>query len=1017
MRRTNLIIAVLLFSLGSLSAQNFAGRLNPFPRTTPLKLDEADTLRILAIMVDFEEDLDTRTFGTGKFGTIYSENYGDEILDPLPHNQAYFENHLEFAKNYYQKASGGKVNIAYTVMPDVITMEQTMRNYAPPAGEDKDFTALGGLAEEAWTAADQLYPDLDFSRYDIFTIFHAGVGRDIIDPTGQGGERDIPSIYLSEKALKNIYGESFQGFSVDGGNFRITNTNVLPETNNREIEVIGGTSLIELTINGLIVASIGSHLGLPDLFDTDTGKSRIGRFGLMDGQSFFAYGGMFPPEPSPWEKIYLGWEEATEIPPLPGNHIIILKAHQIAEADEKTIVKIPISSTEYYLIENRSRDAFHDGARITYILNGEVLTKTFAKDDTSFSFFSSEGVDGVVLDVDEYDWAVPGWELEQTEDDPFEDIGIVIWHIDEAVINSKIEDNAINTDPDNLGVRVVEADGIQEIGEEFTDFFGNLIIGEGTKEDTWYEGNPAELYENRFSGETDPATVSNSGAKSLITIDGFTLIGNQMSFNLSFGTGDIGILSSFKVNAAAPNKTIGYGINGGELVYYVQAGTGLYKYTMGGTLIGEFPLFSTFKPAAASWNGNEYIAGVGGFGPDYLTVSAHNGTIGTIDRIQSDAELTSPAVIRITNENRLRISVGREDGVVEHYEAAQNVIDGTVMVGTTTFNTQNAITQYAYADGVEYAAAGNQIIDNNQNVTELPNNVAKFAVTDVDGVASVVALSANTFYVINNGSIVTSFDVGETTPLIEGFAVADLFNDGNNYIVFNHGSYIEARNMDGSTAEGYPYEDPEDAEYVLQPTAADLNNDGTADILATTANGKLVAINGKTAKPLANFPVAVGSRPLSTPVLFNYNGRVNLALVDSYNNLYAWNITNSEDEIYWSGEYAAQTNNAFVPAASNAGEISEFFPPDRAYNWPNPVYGNETYIRYYVSENSQVNIKIFDIAGDLVAELTDEGSGGFDNEVTWNVSGVQSGVYFAHIEANGSSGTSENKIIKIAVIK
>ncbi|MBI1806705.1 MAG: hypothetical protein HYR76_06595 [Ignavibacteria bacterium] len=44
------------------------------------------------------------------------------------------------------------------------------------------------------------------------------------------------------------------------------------------------------------------------------------------------------------------------------------------------------------------------------------------------------------------------------------------------------------------------------------------------------------------------------------------------------------------------------------------------------------------------------------------------------------------------------------------------------------------------------------------------------------------------------------------------------------------------------------------------------------------------------------------------------------------------------------------------------------------------------------------------------------GVGGLDNEVEWDVSDVQSGVYFAHIDARGT-GTSGNAVIKIAVVK
>jgi hypothetical protein len=95
---------------------------------------------------------------------------------------------------------------------------------------------------------------------------------------------------------------------------------------------------------------------------------------------------------------------------------------------------------------------------------------------------------------------------------------------------------------------------------------------------------------------------------------------------------------------------------------------------------------------------------------------------------------------------------------------------------------------------------------------------------------------------------------------------------------------------------------------------------------------------------------------------------------------------------------------------------SEFFPAARAYNWPNPVYDGKTFIRYYVKENATVRVKIYDLAGDLAADLSGTGQAGVDNEIAWDVSGVQSGIYFARIEANGAS-TSGGATVKIAVVK
>jgi len=82
-----------------------------------------------------------------------------------------------------------------------------------------------------------------------------------------------------------------------------------------------------------------------------------------------------------------------------------------------------------------------------------------------------------------------------------------------------------------------------------------------------------------------------------------------------------------------------------------------------------------------------------------------------------------------------------------------------------------------------------------------------------------------------------------------------------------------------------------------------------------------------------------------------------------------------------------------------------------------PVYEGSTNIRYFVSEDSKINIKIFDLAGDFVAELDDDAQGGMDNETVWNVSNIQSGVYLTRIEAVSNSGKSEFAIIKIAVVK
>ena len=105
---------------------------------------------------------------------------------------------------------------------------------------------------------------------------------------------------------------------------------------------------------------------------------------------------------------------------------------------------------------------------------------------------------------------------------------------------------------------------------------------------------------------------------------------------------------------------------------------------------------------------------------------------------------------------------------------------------------------------------------------------------------------------------------------------------------------------------------------------------------------------------------------------------------------------------------------AFSPSVKP--KSAAFFPKSQAYNWPNPVYGSTTQIRYYASEDADISIKIFDLAGMKVAELNGKASAGVDTELTWNVSGIQSGIYLARVEAIGIS-RSDAAIIKIAVVK
>ncbi|MCH7770246.1 MAG: T9SS type A sorting domain-containing protein [Bacteroidetes bacterium] len=1010
-----LSVFIVVLSLGSLpagqaglSAQSFTVHLSS-SNSNNVSSDIKDTVRILAIMVNFQEDRDGTTSGNGKFGTIYSTDYGNSILDPLPHNQSYFEDHLLFVKNYFRKISKNNLHIEFTVLPDTFSVSQTMRNYSPSPGSD-DFTPTGDFAVEAWTLADQLYPGFNFSAFDLFTIFHAGVGRDISLPGSIGNERDLPSVYLGEKSFKEIYGDDFEGIPVSDDSFKITNTMIMPETESRELETISGTFLFEITINGLLCASVGSHLGLPDLFDTETGLSAIGRFGLMDGQGIFAYLGTFPPEPSPWSKIYLGWAEPTIVSL--ENADVSLVTNLAAGISDTVILKVPINSSEYFLIENRARDANNDGSTVTYKVDGTVITKTFTKDTTGYLSFDVESLAGVIIDVDEFDWAVPG-------------NGILIWHIDENVINEKIAENKVNTDKKRRGVDVEEADGIQDIGETFISIFGDQVIGEGTEEDLWHASNPAKFFQNRFSKDTRPNTLTNSGANSLVTIKDFSEISNRMSFKVEFGDSIIKPLFSINLNSSGEGKGLSVLTNNfNNTNFYVLIDSNLF-ITDNEAIIREVNSFSKYKITGTIKNNIKHTFGI------------INSTLKITSIIQDSVIVNTKYVERFITAipmifNNIRhlqeeLLLGTVDQKVLIYEISNNPnLISLFHIGGLD-GTMDVIRIAGYGERLIYLLKNK--IENEQKelwtyfddfgtytfFDEVPTDL--IVTKDKLGeYFTIILTDLNRFYGLRGNEKLFEFSVN----LIEGvksFALTDLKQDGTNYIVLNNGNNIEVYNLTGAMADNFPFADPRGIGFAGTPLTADFEGDSKSEIISITKDGRIFAIDGGTGKIVPGFPISVGSGVPVTPVLYNANGKTNLAVLNDQNVLSAWSISSVEGKLYWSEEFGNPQNTSFIPAAKNTNRINEFFPTSRAYNYPNPVYEGETNIRYYVDEDSKINIKIFDLAGDFVDELNDNAQGGMDNETVWSVSNIQSGVYLARIEAVSSSGKSEFAIIKIAVVK
>ena len=80
-------------------------------------------------------------------------------------------------------------------------------------------------------------------------------------------------------------------------------------------------------------------------------------------------------------------------------------------------------------------------------------------------------------------------------------------------------------------------------------------------------------------------------------------------------------------------------------------------------------------------------------------------------------------------------------------------------------------------------------------------------------------------------------------------------------------------------------------------------------------------------------------------------------------------------------------------------------------NYPNP-FNPSTNIRYSVPENSLVNIKVYNIVGQEVAELINENKSAGKYDITFNSNGLASGIYLVKMQAGDFSSSIKMTLLK-----
>ena len=491
-----------------------------------------DSLRVCGIRVAFQEDDFASTTGNGKF-LLESDGIDCDTytLDPPPHDRGYFESQLAAVHSYFDAVSYGKFGINLEgshVYPagvnESYTLSQPMNYYNPYNEYDIQEKRLTELFRDAVTEAYTM-DQINFSSYDLVVVFHAGIGQDFslpfLDPTPE----DIPSTYVDQAMIQDHLGVSsisFNGSEIEHGI-------LLPESQNHLLfdiaqSMFSGVSEpceYQYGLTGTFALMIGFAVGLPPLWNIETGESGIGIFGLMDQGSNNGRG-IVPSPPTSWTRMYAGWESPT--------YADFGTSIKLASRNENQLVHISINESEYFLIENRD-NTVRDGISldsIRYLMGENSGDNEYPpyievlQDSTGLE----KNENGVVISVPNYDIGLPA-------------SGLLIWHIDETIIHSGLNDYSVNSNLTRLGVDLEEADGAQDIGYPSIFMFNDPTAGYFG--DVWFKGNSQYELANpgmegmspEFGPFTHPSTAANDGSSTFIRIGDISRASDTMSFTVS----------------------------------------------------------------------------------------------------------------------------------------------------------------------------------------------------------------------------------------------------------------------------------------------------------------------------------------------------------------------------------------------------------------------------------------------------------------------------------------------------
>jgi M6 family metalloprotease-like protein len=232
---------------------------------------------------------------------------------------------------YYQEVSYGKLSVTGDVYGWYM-LPYTQIHYGKNCLNINDANCDG--QDVSWEivqdVVSQAKKDVNFSNYDYFAFVHSGNGQE------------------SSKAPDDVWSVTYvSGIAIPTSSRSLVAFSVVAEKEAKDMVPLG-----------VYCAEFGHLLGVPDMFDTATGKTEMGPWELEElGTWNGKPEGSSPAEMSSWDRLKIGWlSQADEI--VLASSVSALDSLNPLEDPEGLRAAEILTSNSYYLLEVREPVGF-----------------------------------------------------------------------------------------------------------------------------------------------------------------------------------------------------------------------------------------------------------------------------------------------------------------------------------------------------------------------------------------------------------------------------------------------------------------------------------------------------------------------------------------------------------------------------------------------------------------------------------------------------------------------------------